>query len=107
MGARIINAGLGLWLFFSGFLWAQPLDRRMTAWIFGMVVVTAALIGFAGLKLGRYVNATVGAWLILSAILRRGLGAATFWNYLLVGAALVLFSMASSLGALRQRQADV
>ncbi len=72
------------------------------------MVVTAALLGAAGVKLGRYLNAIFGAWLILSSILRPGLDRVTFWNYLLVGAGLVLFALTASLHGLRRRSvADV
>jgi cytosine/uracil/thiamine/allantoin permease len=53
------------------------------------------------------VNAAVGAWLMLSSLLTRGLDASTFWNHLLVGFALVLFAMAGSLHSLRRRRADL
>ena len=107
MGARFVNALLGLWLFFSAFLWPQPLQQRVFSWTIGIMVVTAALVGAAGVKLGRYVNAILGAWLILASILRPGLDRVTFWNHLLVGAALALFALTASLHALRRRVADV
>jgi hypothetical protein len=107
VGARFVNALLGLWLFLSAFLWPQPFQHRVFAWSLGIMVVTAALLAAGGVKLGRYLNAIFGAWLILSSILRPGLDRPTFWNHLLVGAALVLFSMTASLRGLRRRAADV
>jgi hypothetical protein len=108
VGARFVNALLGLWLFLSAFLWPQPFQQRVFSWSIGIMVVTAALLGAAGVKLGRYLNAIFGAWLILSSILRPGLDRVTFWNYLLVGAALVLFALTASLHGLRRRSvADV
>src|SRR4051812_26202766 len=107
MGARAANAILGLWLFLSTFLWLHTPAQRLTGWVIGLVVVTAALAGLSGIKLGRYANSIAGAWLILSAVLEPRLDARTFWNHVLVGFGLVLFAMAGSLRALRGRQADL
>jgi len=107
MGARAANAVLGLWLFFSTFLWRHTPAQRVTGWVIGVIVVTAALTGLSGAKTGRFVNAAAGASLMLSSLLARGLDASTFWNHLLVGFALVLFAMAANLQALRRRRADL
>jgi MFS superfamily sulfate permease-like transporter len=107
MGARAVNAILGLWLFLSTFFWWHTAGQRVTGWVIGLVVVTAALAGLSGMKVGRYVNAAAGGWLMLSAVLVRSLHAASFWNQILVGFALVFFAMAGNLRALRGRRADV
>jgi len=107
MGARLINALLGLWLFVSAFLWPHTSAERANAWIVGMLAVTAALAGLAGRKAGRLVNAALGGWLIVSALLLPRMRPATFWNNLIVGAALAFFAMVSHLPELRGRQASV
>jgi hypothetical protein len=107
MGARAANAILGLWLFLSTFLWRHTPAQRVTGWVIGLIVVTAALAGLTGYKTGRYVNAAAGGCLMVSALLARGLDASTFWNHLVVGLALVLFAMVGNLQALRRRRADL
>lgn len=107
MGARMLNALLGLWLYLSAFLWPHTRFERGNAWVSGIVAVTAALFGLGGARIGRYVNALVGAWLIVSAIFMRTSMGATFWNHLLVGFALAVFAMVPSLSAFRTRHADV
>jgi hypothetical protein len=104
MGARLINALLGLWLFLSAVMWPHTPAQRTNAWVVGMLAVTAALAGLTGRKAGRLINAALGAWLIISAILLPRLSPATFWNHLLVGAALALFAMVSHLPELRRGQ---
>ena len=107
MGARLINATLGLWLFLSAFLWPHTPVERTNAWVGGMMAVTAALVGLSGRKIGRLVNGALGGWLIVSALLLPRFTAATFWNHLLVGAALAFFAMVARLPDIRSRRASV
>ena len=107
MGPRLINALLGLWLFVSAFLWPHTSTQRTNAWVVGMLVVSAAVVGVTGRIVGRLVNATLGAWLILSAILLPRTSPATFWNHLLVGAAVAFFAMLARLSDLRSRRASL
>jgi hypothetical protein len=107
MGARLVNALLGLWLYLSAFLWPHTPFERTNAWVSGIVAVTAALVGLSNLRVGRHVNALVGAWLIVSALLMPKATSGTFWNHLVVGFALALFAMAPSLSSFRTRRADV
>lgn len=107
MGARLVNALLGVWLYFSAFLWPHTRFERTNAWVSGIVAVTAALVGLRSFKVGRYVNALVGAWLIVSALFMAKATPGTFWNHLVVGFALALFAMVPSLSSFRTRRADV
>jgi hypothetical protein len=109
MGARALNAVLGLWLFFSAFLWPQTSAQRWTAWMVGILAVTAALAGGSGEERGRNLGAALGGWLILSALLLPRLLAATFWNEIFVGFAMAFLALASTAGDLRRRRgtADV
>lgn len=106
MGARAINAVLGLWLFFSAFLWPHTRAQRVTAWTVGLLAVTAALAGTSGRTWGRSVNAALGGWLIVSALLVPRLRVATFWTDIIVGFGLVLFAMVPRLSALRHRRVE-
>jgi hypothetical protein len=107
MGARLVNALLGVWLYLSAFLWPHTPLERTNAWVSGIVAVTAALVGLRSFRVGRYVNAVVGAWLIVSALFMPNATTGTFWNHMLVGFALALFAMMPSLSSFRTRRADV
>jgi hypothetical protein len=103
MGARVANVVVGLWLFASGFLWPHTQAQRLSAWIVGLVAVTAALAGLSGHRWGRYVNVAAGGYLIVSSLVP-SIGRATFWNHMLVGLLLAMFGVAPSLAALRERR---
>jgi hypothetical protein len=103
MGARSVNAVLGLWLFFSAFLWEHTSRQFHNAWVVGVVVVTAALAGLGGARWGRVVNGVLGGWLIVTALMWNPGADPTFWNHAIVGAALALFASAPSLRAVRDR----
>ena len=101
-----MNAVLGLWLFCSTFLWPHTRQQSATGWVIGLLAVTAALAGLSGRKVGRYVNAALGGWLIVSALFLPRMRAATFWSDLVVGLGLVLFATVTRLPAPRHRRAD-
>lgn len=106
MGARAINAVLGLWLFFSTFLWPDTMAQRVTGWVIGALAVTAALAGLEGGKRGRRLNAALGGWLVVSALFVPRMRAATLWTDLIVGLGLIVFATAFPLGSLRRRRAE-
>lgn len=105
MGARALNALLGLWLFFSASFWTATATQRWIGWVVGALAVTDAVAGISGTKRGRYLNLVLGAWLILFAILLPRARALVFWNELLVGFAMVLLALAARLTDLRRRRA--
>ena len=107
MGPRAINAVLGLWLFFSTFLWPHTAAQRTTGWAVGLLAVTASLAGLSGYRWGRSVNAALGGWLILSAILLPRMRIATFWTDIVVGFGLVFMSMLPSFAVFRHRARQV
>jgi hypothetical protein len=107
MGPRAINAVLGLWLFFSTFLWPHTGAQLATGWTVGLLAVGAALAGLSGHKWGRSLNAALGGWLIVSAILLPRARMATFWTEIFVGFGLVFLSMLPNFSVLRHRRSEV
>ncbi len=103
MGARAINAGLGLLLFFSTFLWPHTYGQRVTGWLVGALAVTAAVAGTTGRAWGRSLNAALGGWLIVSALLLPRFRVATFWTEIVVGFGLVFFAMLPNVALVRRR----
>jgi hypothetical protein len=102
LGARAVNAVIGLWLFFSAFLWPHSRFQALNAWVVGALAVTAALAATRGLGWARYLNAALGGWLIVSAILPLGQPPATLWNHVAAGFLLVLFSMLGNLRDIKE-----
>jgi formate hydrogenlyase subunit 4 len=104
MGARAINAVLGLWLFVSVFLWPHSRPQTITATVVGMLVVTAALAGLGGVRWARLVSAGAGGWLLLSALLLPIVSTATFWNHVVVGLAVGALGVSQDLRTFRHRR---
>jgi hypothetical protein len=90
MTGRVVDAALGLWLFFSAFMWSHTAIQRVNAWVVGMVVVTLAMADWSQRVWARQLIAAMGAWLIVSALFLSPTGIATFWNHVVVGFGMVL-----------------
>jgi hypothetical protein len=101
-GVGTMNAALGLWLFFSAFLWPHGPSQRLNALIVGMLAVTAALVRYKGVRWAGNFNALLGGWLIISALLLPRVGMVTFWNHVIVGFLFALFGLAPSLRGIRR-----
>jgi hypothetical protein len=105
MSARIANVLLGGWLFLSGMLWPHSGPQLISAWFCGGLIVTFALLG-TSLPAARLVNTTLGIWVALSGFLLPSWSRASVWNNLLVGIAVVAFSLVTTLPIRRPRPAD-
>jgi hypothetical protein len=107
MGARTAAAVLGVWLFFSAFLWPHGSAQFHNAWITGVLAVTAAMAGLHGGgrvgALPRHVHAALGGWLLVSSLLMQGTTSGTFWNHVFVGFGLLFFGVSPSLRAADRR----
>jgi hypothetical protein len=77
--ARILDALLGVWLFFSGFLWDHTDAQRVNAWTIGVLFVSVALVARAASGM-RYVNTALSAWLFVSVWALPHISAVTRWN---------------------------
>lgn len=100
MTARFVNMALGIWLVLSAFLWPHSLAQFWNAISVGFFVAAFALLASEAAPRARYLNTGFGAWLILSSFLMRSSSAATVRNHLVVGIAVVLFSLFPNLSAL-------
>jgi hypothetical protein len=103
MGARTINAILGLWLFTSAFVWPHGRAQFTNATVVGMLAVTLALLGLRGRTWPRLSNTALGGWLILSSLFLPRVSMATFWNHIFVGLAMALLGASPGLRNLRRR----
>jgi hypothetical protein len=103
MGARAINAILGVWLFTSAFVWPHGRAQFVNATVVGMLAVTLALLGLGGRRWPRLSNTALGGWLILSSLFLPRWSVATFWNHIFVGFAMALVGASPELRHLRRR----
>jgi hypothetical protein len=96
MSARVANGLLGGWLALSGVIWPHSGPQLISAWFCGGLIVTFALLATT-LPAARLVNTTLGAWVAVSGFLLPRWSTATVWNNLIVGLAVVGFSLIPSL----------
>jgi hypothetical protein len=90
--ARYVNAGVGVWLFISAFLWSHTPSQYANTWIMGIVVFAVALVAL-GAAWFRVFNMAAGAWLVISAFVLPTISAATRWNNFIVGVVVVILSL--------------
>ena len=82
--ARYANILLGLWLFLTAFAWRHAPAAWANTWIVGLLVVAVAIWGLTYPGLWR-VNALLGVWLIVAALVFPHLLGASRANNIVVG----------------------
>ena len=90
--ARYINAGVGVWLVISSFLWPHSPSQYANTWIMGIVTFAIALIALP-VPWVRFFNTAAGAWLIFSAFVLPSIEAATRWNNFIFGVVVLILSL--------------
>jgi hypothetical protein len=93
--ARVVNALLGMWLFFSGFVWDHTPPQRVNAWAVGALCVAVALVALAAPVLRR-LNTALSAWLFASVWMLPHASSVTMWNDAVVAVAIFAFSLVPS-----------
>lgn len=99
-GQNVVNLVLGLWLFFSPWIfgtttiYADLAAMSWNFWIVGAVIAISAGLALRDLRpWEEWTNLILGVWLLISPwVLGYTLATALFWNALIVGAAVVVFS---------------
>lgn len=89
---RLINLALGAWLFVTAFLLPRTGAAFTNAWIMGVVIAGFALLAMVA-PIARWVNALAGAWVFIAAFVVPHASVASFWNDLIVGAAVALLAL--------------
>ncbi len=93
--ARWVNLALGVWLFFSAFIWAHTDASRTNTWIVGLLIAAAAVGAFFWSP-ARYINTALSVWLFFSTLVIEHVSAASLWNNLIVAVAVFIFSLIPS-----------
>jgi hypothetical protein len=92
---RYWNVILGLWLFFSAFLWPHDHPQFLNTLIAALVTVVVSVIAF-GVPTLRFASAFTGIWLVVSwFVLGRG-RTGTGLNNVIVGLAIMSISLLPS-----------
>ncbi|HVZ85633.1 MAG TPA: hypothetical protein VHG72_01595 [Polyangia bacterium] len=92
MTTRIFNALLGVWLFFSAFMWQHaPAEKAVTI----LAAVLTFILAIASIYVGvaRFLNAGLAVLLFLCALALPALTHATTWNNTIVAASIFVAAL--------------
>ena len=92
MTTRIFNALLGVWLFFSAFMWPHSPTAKVITIVCAFLTTGLAILSIYN-RAASYVNAAVGIVLFLSALLMSNAWQATTWNNAIVAAAIFVVAL--------------
>jgi len=97
---RYCNMLLGLWLFFSAFVWAHTPGSRINTCLVGLFVTIVASMA-AGASQLRRLTAVLAGWLAFTTLVVYPSRPATFWNNLILAALVLVVSFIPSADELR------
>jgi hypothetical protein len=92
MSARTLSLILGLWQFFSAFVFPRTPASFANAWIVGLLAAVFALAGMS-VRRARFADTAVSAWLLASAFLLPRRTSLAVWNDVAVAVAILLLSL--------------
>ena len=93
--ARVANLGLGIWLQVSAFAWPHTDGSRMSAWLPGLLASVIALLSMNAPPM-RWLNGVTAIWLLGWTASSAGSETLTYWNGVICGVLLMVFSSISS-----------
>ncbi len=101
----LLTAGLGLWLMAAPDVFGTRGGAADSNHLVGALIVTVAVIAMAEVgRAARFLNAPLGAWIIVTPWLLGGATTVATWSNLLVGLGVIALSL--SRGAVRERYGD-
>lgn len=99
-GASGINLAIGIWLIIAPFVLATTGAALVNDVAVGIVIAALAAVRIArpaaATKPASWVNAVLGAWLIVAPFALGYISQAAFWNDILVGVAVLVFALWSA-----------
>ena len=95
--ARILNVVLGVWLFFSAFLWRHTTAQMTNTWILGVLFAMFGILSI-GVPVVRYFSMALSVWLFISAFALNHISIATVANNAIVALVLFVLSLAPGRG---------
>lgn len=92
---RYLNALLGGWLFISALLWSHQSNAMTNSWVVGALMVVSALWALTSPPV-RWSNTALATWLGIATLAFIDTRPMTFWNNLIVAAAVFVISLVPS-----------
>ena len=89
---RAASVFLGVWLFFSAFLWPHDPAVRTSTWVTGLVIAAAATAAVFA-PAARWVAMAASLWLLGSMLWLPHASTATVWNNGIVAVAVFIVSL--------------
>jgi hypothetical protein len=95
--ARLVGAGLGVWLFISAFAWRHGPEQATNTWVCGLVALGLAMLA-AFVRSARYLTSALAVWLLISAFSLPTSSVGTTWNNAIVAVLLFATSLVGERG---------
>jgi hypothetical protein len=93
MVRRVLDLGLGLWLFASAFLWPHGAAHFVDAALVGALLIAVALVRAGRQEQARHASTALAIWLFVANIVLPGTTLPTAWNHALVAVLVFLVSL--------------
>ena len=91
---RLLTIALGVWLFFSAFIWPHSQSQFANAWIVGLLIIAFGAVSLR-VDAARYGCTILGVWLFFSNWLLPTQYEATAWNNIIVSVAMFVASLST------------
>lgn len=102
MLTRVLYALIGVWLFFSAFVWTHGTAQFTNTWIVGVLVTLCGIAWILGVRSARYVGVALAFWLFVSSVFLPRLAGGAWAHNVIMAALLIVTALFPTAGERRR-----